>query len=188
MNNQYSEIISNWTDENLIRLVEIESEKYPELQVATAKHEISKRGLAVSDFTEFIAEQLGLIEIEKRNQPQTIANSVRATNYFIDIFCWYLLTGILYYIFGGILGRSSPFLVLISFFLYYISMESLLQQTVGKIITKTYVVNIDNTKPNLRTIFIRTLCRLIPLEPLTFVMSSNGLHDLLSKTTVIKKN
>jgi hypothetical protein len=50
-------------------------------------------------------------------------------------------------------------------------------------ITKTKVTNTDNDKkPSFAKIFIRTLCRLIPIDFLSYLFSSNGIHDKVSKT------
>ena len=53
--------------------------------------------------------------------------------------------------------------------------------------TKTRVVNIDNSEnPNFTRIFIRTISRLIPIDFLSYLFSSNGIHDILSKTELKK--
>ncbi|OIQ19411.1 MAG: hypothetical protein BM549_10735 [Lacinutrix sp. MedPE-SW] len=71
------------------------------------------------------------------------------------------------------------------YYLYYLIFEYTTGQTIGKIITKTKVVNIDNDlKPSFSTILLRTLCRLIPFEIISYLFSVNGLHDRLSKTTL----
>ena len=50
---------------------------------------------------------------------------------------------------------------------------------IGKIITRTKVVICLGEKPHFFTIFVRTLCRIIPLDPLTFVAKGYGWHDNL---------
>ncbi len=69
---------------------------------------------------------------------------------------------------------------------YYGLFETLSMRTPGKHLTNTLVVNRDGTRPDNNLIFIRTLCRLIPLEQITFLMRPMmGLHDGLSKTLVV---
>jgi uncharacterized RDD family membrane protein YckC len=69
---------------------------------------------------------------------------------------------------------------------YYIVLEGLTSRTLGKFITGTYVVTDEGLKPSFATILGRTLCRFIPFEALTFLLSSVGFHDRLSHTRVVK--
>jgi uncharacterized RDD family membrane protein YckC len=81
---------------------------------------------------------------------------------------------------------SKQFIYVTCIFLYYLLCESVWNQTLGKKITKTKVVNLNNLKPNFMQIIIRSLSRLIPFYPITFLgMSSRGLHDIFSKTKVV---
>jgi uncharacterized RDD family membrane protein YckC len=72
------------------------------------------------------------------------------------------------------------------FWAYYFILESRNGKTVGKMITGTKVVTVTGEQPDRRTIAIRTLCRIIPFEFLSYLFSRNGWHDTLSKTVVIK--
>jgi uncharacterized RDD family membrane protein YckC len=69
---------------------------------------------------------------------------------------------------------------------YYGLFETVSMRTFGKYITNTMVVNRDGTSPDSMRIFLRTLCRLIPLEAISFLgRPPIGLHDNLSKTLVV---
>lgn len=69
---------------------------------------------------------------------------------------------------------------------YFGLFETLSMRTAGKYVTNTMVVNRDGSRPDSMRIFIRTLCRLIPLEFISFFGSRPiGLHDGLSKTLVV---
>lgn len=70
-------------------------------------------------------------------------------------------------------------------FLYYFILEYTFKTTIGKLYTGTKVVSQDGTVTH--TIFIRTLCRLIPFEPFSFLFGIQGWHDRFSKTIVIDK-
>ncbi len=71
--------------------------------------------------------------------------------------------------------------------IYFISFEALTGRTLAKYITGTKVVNENGEKPDFGTICIRSLCRFIPFNAITFLGSENsGLHDRLSKTMVVK--
>ncbi len=69
-------------------------------------------------------------------------------------------------------------------FLYYLIMESTRGQTIGKMITRTIVVNRYDEPPSWGEIALRTLCRMIPLEALSFLPNGIGWHDRLSHTYV----
>jgi uncharacterized RDD family membrane protein YckC len=69
--------------------------------------------------------------------------------------------------------------------LYYTVLESTTGKTVGKMITGTRVLNDDNTPPSTGTILKRSLCRIIPLEPLSFLGGNNGWHDSITYTQVV---
>ena len=73
-----------------------------------------------------------------------------------------------------------------SYIAYYVFMETKYQKTIGKFITKTKVVNKNGTKPEVGDILRRTFCRLIPFDRISFLFTSNGFHDRLSDTTIIK--
>lgn len=77
--------------------------------------------------------------------------------------------------------------LLVLFFLYNFIFELLFGQTLGKFITGTKVVDYDQKKPTFQALLIRNLCRLIPFDALSFLISENGWHDSISKTTVINK-
>ncbi|MCD6010179.1 MAG: hypothetical protein K0Q79_41 [Flavipsychrobacter sp.] len=82
------------------------------------------------------------------------------------------------------------FLQLLSFInllVYYFLFEGLTHgYTIGKLITGTRAVKENITPITWGDAFIRTLCRMIPFDPIT-AMAGFPLHDRLSKTYVIKK-
>jgi len=72
--------------------------------------------------------------------------------------------------------------------LYYNICEVFTARTVGKLFTQTIVVDENGEKPNHETILIRSLCRLIPFNALSFLgISGRGWHDTISKTYVVNK-
>jgi uncharacterized RDD family membrane protein YckC len=69
---------------------------------------------------------------------------------------------------------------------FYGLFETLTARTPGKYITATKVIMRDGTKPDQGTIFLRTICRLIPFEAISFLgRYTIGWHDGLSKTLVV---
>jgi len=73
--------------------------------------------------------------------------------------------------------------------IYYNLFEIFTSRTLGKFITKTIVVDENGNKPEYQTIMIRSLCRLIPFDALSFLgATSRGWHDSISRTYVVQKN
>ncbi|MGD9995180.1 MAG: RDD family protein [Salinivirgaceae bacterium] len=115
----------------------------------------------------------------------------RFVKFFVDSF----LIGVLTMLCGGwiieFINVSFFRIILVVyyfvFFLYYFLSETLSNRTVGKKITGTMVKISSNKK--VKMVFLRTICRLIPFEPLSILFDENDemWHDKLSKTTVIIK-
>jgi uncharacterized RDD family membrane protein YckC len=69
---------------------------------------------------------------------------------------------------------------------YYVVFEALLGKTIGKMVTKTKVVNMEGGKPSFLQIVVRSLVRFIPFEPFSFLgADATGWHDTMSDTRVI---
>ena len=83
---------------------------------------------------------------------------------------------------------ESFFFGLVILFFYYSITEMYFSRTFAKYFTKTLVVKNDGSKPNMKSIIIRTVSRLIPLEPFSFLRAERGWHDTLSVTYVVKKH
>lgn len=82
------------------------------------------------------------------------------------------------YIFGTIVGT-----------VYYTLFESITGRSIGKLITKTKVVNEEGGKPTFHALLIRSLCRFIPFEAFSFLgAETKGWHDTISNTRVIETN
>ena len=149
------------------------------------------------------------------------SNFKRFLTFVIDqvaVIVFYLLLGFLLGVILAILDEinriSNPnaiFLIvekipdlvywILSFFIYYVFSEALFTRTLGKFITGTAVRTEDDGKPSFSRILLRTLCRFIPWDPLSFIAISHltsvwilgerayllgiSLHDSLSKTKVV---
>lgn len=134
-----------------------------------------------------------------------VQGSKRFGNYVIDFIAQYLLlmavgfvTGIVYQLFGWDTfynwlvqaGKLEQYVLgAITAICYYTFFEAVFQRTPGKFITRTKVVMPDGTKPSFGTIVLRSLCRLIPLEFISFFGDhSRGVHDSLPGTYVVDVN
>ena len=129
----------------------------------------------------------------------------RFLNFIIDLFVVYVITigiGATVNIIGQLTDNyklsewvisltllENIFFGLVVLFFYYAIMEMYLSRTFGKYFTKTLVVKHNGSKPNIKSIIVRTLVRLIPIEAFTFLNdNARGWHDTLSVTYVVKKH
>ena len=121
-----------------------------------------------------------------------LANGLRRfANYLIDT----LMVYILFFVFITVLYRAGSvnenliginytiYLVMLG---YYTIMEFATGKTVGKMITGTRVITVEGSKPDLKTAFIRSLCRFIPFEAFSFLGSPcKGWHDTIAGSRVV---
>lgn len=134
---------------------------------------------------------------------KTAGISKRFVNYIIDSIAISILYLLILYVVGIIFIKTNPeilnfllndsqylnYLLFIFVMLgYYFLFESFTGRTIGKYITKTSVVDKEGGKPVVKIVFVRTICRLIPFELLSYLGEGKlGWHDTLSGTTTIDK-
>lgn len=144
---------------------------------------------------------------ENRHSKLTVLNAAsqaqRFSNYLLDqIFL--LIFGVLFgYFMGIILAIVAPNTLemlntdnkLISYLLgfivgiiYFTTFEFTTGRTPAKYITQTKVVDENGNAPTLGKILLRSVCRFIPFEPLSFLGTQPGWHDRFSKTSVVTVN
>ena len=117
--------------------------------------------------------------------------ALRFVNYLIDIIGFYVIMFIIVLLGAGIINPYNMgmlYLVAISVLIVYFTvMEGAAGgKTLGKYITKTRAVKEDGTAVSFKDAFLRTLCRLVPFEPLS-IFGGRLWHDKWTKTTVIKE-
>jgi uncharacterized RDD family membrane protein YckC len=118
---------------------------------------------------------------------------LRFANYLIDKIGFVLVVILHAFILDGLLHlipeNGSPLLGLYSLFLYFgyhFVFEYYFGKTPGKFITNTVVVDVDGKKPNVMSLVIRNLSRLIPFDNLSFLFGKDGWHDNISGTQVMQ--
>lgn len=114
-----------------------------------------------------------------------INKGTRIINFIIDL----TIIIIVFSISNAIFNVSTSYVVLYSIYLvYYFIFESYNGQTIGKMITKTVVVDMNHLKPTMGRIALRTILRLNPFDGLSYLFGQEqGGHDLLSKTRLQSK-
>lgn len=126
----------------------------------------------------------------------------RFVNYLIDTIAMYifsygagLIFGVLIYAAGG-MDSSGDFkagatffllIIMLCFFVVYYTFSEGVSggRSLGKLVTGTKVVKIDDSEITWKDAFIRSLCRLVPFEPLS-ILGGTPWHDSWTDTKVIK--
>ncbi|SMC32388.1 RDD family protein [Moheibacter sediminis] len=120
------------------------------------------------------------------------SKGLRFTNFLID----YILFIVIYFVFrnyfsnllGLIYWGNGLIQLLIDWFFYFafMTMQEFLfkGRTIGKFITGTKAVTINGTEPHFGMYAIRSLCRMVPFELISF-LGETGWHDTWSKTRVV---
>ncbi len=71
---------------------------------------------------------------------------------------------------------------------YYFFWEALTHRTPGKLVCQTRVMGLDGEDPTVLAILLRTLVRLVPFEPVSFLGSQpGGWHDRWTRTCVVRR-
>ncbi len=192
MENSFTDIMSKRTDEELINVVTVDRDGYQPTVIEAAEKEIEKRNIDVKRIDELRAVSSKLADEQKQIENNQVSSLIRFLHFVIDTFAWLIVASIIGRLLTPLLTGTNEnilayFILAVSFFSYYIFMESTYQKTIGKIITKTKVITTDGKKPNTADIVRRTICRLIPFDRVSYFFSSNGFHDKLSDTSVVKE-
>jgi len=206
MNTDFEDIMSNRTDEELIKIVTVDKDDYQPLAVVAAEEEIKKRNLDTARIEETENELTVQIEVQSQLDNKMVSSSTRFLHFIIDrIICLIIASGVSvvlsplvvllsFLLFPTaenegielLLGFLYLLLIIVCHFFYCYIMEVRYQKTVAKFITKTKVVTSDGNIPGKGHILQRTFCRLIPFDAVSFLFTKNGLHDRFSDTRVIK--
>tara|TARA_R110001583_G_scaffold187759_1_gene349247 strand:+ start:58 stop:654 length:597 start_codon:yes stop_codon:yes gene_type:complete len=194
MENEFKQVMSERTDEELIKIVTAERDSYNQIAIEAAESEIKNRNLDLNKFEEIVEKSAIEKETKDKVDSNVVGSGIRFVNFLIDIIVWFILAFIISFVIGlfvqptdrGLITLFGYFLLFGTFIGYYAIMEIKFQKTVGKFITKTKVVKINGEKPENVEIITRTFCRLIPFDRISFLFVKNGFHDSLSKTKVVK--
>ncbi len=137
-------------------------------------------------------------------QPASVGR--RFVNYIVDMLVFYLFFFAVVFILGiiveitsgsandlGIFLDSLPGTIVSSLFavalmlLIYTAIEGLSGgRSLGKLITGTVAIREDGSPITWKDAFMRSLCRVIPFEPLTG-FGGHPWHDTMTKTVVVRK-
>jgi uncharacterized RDD family membrane protein YckC len=189
MNTDFKEVMSKRTDEDLIKIVTVDRGRYQALAVEAAEEEIKKRKIDTTKIEQVKVDLTAKIEKQKELNANKVSALTRFIHFIVDTIVWLIIAAILTFPLNAKDDLQMLFgylLLFISFMGYYTFMETKYQNTIGKFMTKTKVVNKNGSKPEVGDIVRRTFYRLIPFDRISFLFSPNGFHDRLSDTTIIK--
>tara|TARA_R110002051_G_scaffold251672_1_gene311046 strand:- start:4527 stop:5108 length:582 start_codon:yes stop_codon:yes gene_type:complete len=189
MENEFAKVMSERTDEELIKIVTVERKGYNPIAIEAADAEVERRNINTSEF-EKIKEKATIEKKQKQKVDSNVVSSgIRFLNFIIDFIIWLIIAAIFTFPLSANDGNQMllGYVIMFATFIgYYAILEIKFQKTVGKFITKTKVVTLNGEKPENGEIISRTFCRLIPFDQLSFLFMKNGIHDNLSKTKVVK--
>ena len=125
-----------------------------------------------------------------------VGSGRRFAEYLIDYFVIYVLA-VIFYMFNPEtidIPGSSYIVSFVLLIIYYFIMEAACGKTLGKIVLGLKVVDAQGNKPSVGRILLRSVCRCIPFDALSFLFGnwkndgslSGNWHDSLSKTYVVR--
>ncbi|MFK8046644.1 MAG: RDD family protein [Crocinitomicaceae bacterium] len=196
MDNDFAKVMSERSNEELIKIVSEEKDSYQPAALEAAKHEIENRNIDAKQLLEIKKSIVQENLIQEKLNSKKVSVVLRLVNCLVDSVIILILSAALLKVSGlAIVFYNERQAILYSyalyfsvFLIYYVMMESTSQKTVGKYITKTKVISDSGRKANFGEILGRTIYRLIPFDALSYIFVNNGIHDYLSKTTVVKSN
>jgi uncharacterized RDD family membrane protein YckC len=132
---------------------------------------------------------------------RTVKAGPRFGHFFIDVIAFQILIALFEYVMslaqlatgdsnpiGLTIALISSLSLLLFYPIMYLVCESLWQQTPGKFLTQTIVIDEYGNKPKLSSLVLRSLIRLVPFEAFSCLDdNSYGWHDKWSDTYVVKK-
>lgn len=196
MENEFTKVMSERTDKELIKIVTVKRESYNPTAIEAADAEIEKRNIDTSEFEKIRKQATAEKNQKEKVDSNVVGSGIRFVNFLIDFIAWFVLAFFISIVIGlfvqstgqGIISLIGYILIFGTFIAYYAIMEIKFQKTIGKFVTKTKVVKVNGEKPTDADIITRTFCRLIPFDRLSFLFVKNGIHDSLSKTKVVRDN
>lgn len=191
----YLSQLKKCSDKELVKIVTVEVHKYEPEAVQVAEDELSRRKISKLQMANLVKAVAQDNDAVKEIQDYVSSSGVRFVNFIIDFIVFLLLVLTASLTLDSVFMTSNNDLLmaigygmtLFIFLAYYGLSEFFFQKTVGKYVTKTIVVTEQGDKPDGKTILIRSVCRLIPFDRLSYLVTKNGFHDRFSNTRVVKE-
>jgi uncharacterized RDD family membrane protein YckC len=142
------------------------------------------------------------IELELELNKEPASKGQRFVNYIIDfimylvfLFAFLILAAIIWQLIKEFADKNSKAfntmfdISILSLYAPFYAFSEWVShgRSVGKFITKTKAIRLDGNKFSLKDALLRSLIRLIPIEPFTAFSDRGPWHDRWTKTRVVKK-
>ena len=195
MEQNFTNIMANHSDEELVKITTSEREDYKPEAIKAAEEELELRYIEQARLKSIKKEVAASSGIEKKIESNLVSSWLRFIHFIVDFIAYTFVLFTISFIIDLFVpsNKESTLLTLLAFIVvlgtylgYYVVMEYYYQKTLGKFFTKTMVISEGGTKPSFNDIFIRSACRLIPIDHFSYFFIRNGLHDRLSNTRVVK--
>jgi len=131
-------------------------------------------------------------EDEEKQSPKRPRRQRAGEHYLVDArprarFTNYALDSAVSAMVIGAMGTADGSFVAsyLVYFAYYCGFEAFTGKSPAKWLTRTRVITNRGTRPTLGVVFKRTLVRMIPFEPLSYLGRGRGWHDRWTETRVV---
>lgn len=143
----------------------------------------------------------GQQEVTLLRPVRLVDGGVRFAHFIIDGIFFQILWRLLGYVAGYIalvtkanmfttltLGFTATIISMLCYPIFYFLVEHYWQRTPAKWLTKTIVIDEYGNKPDIRSLLLRSLVRIVPFESFSFLGNdARGWHDRWSNTYVVKE-
>jgi hypothetical protein len=89
MNTDFKNVMSKRTDEELIKIVTVDRNKYQPLAIETAEEEIKNRNIDTSKIEEVKAELTTKVEEQKEFDSKKVSGLTRFIHFIVDSIVWF---------------------------------------------------------------------------------------------------
>lgn len=185
--NQFLEVMRKHSDDELLEILNVKRSDYAPDAIAAVEEVLKERGVSyekVSDEIIYAGDRILTIEKIKVDNTRRLLGHIIDTAFVIFIATMILTLATLY---GSTIDNLGIDLAYYAFyFLYFFVAESLISngKTIGKWLLRMRVVNEKGECPAMSKMRLRTLCRFIPFDALSFLWGGNW-HDSISGTYVV---
>lgn len=186
--NQFLEVMRKHSNDELLEILNVKRKEYVADAIAAVEEVLQERGVSYEKKPDeiFIAENK-ILTVENLRA----GNGKRLLGHIIDVaFIMFITIMILKFATIAesvtISNLEIDLTYFAFYFLYFLGMESN-GKTIGKKLLRMSVTNNKGESPSMLKIGLRTLCRFIPFDILSFLWGGNW-HDNISGTYVVSDN
>lgn len=185
--NQFLEIMREHSDDKLLEILNVKRKEYVVDAIAAVEEVLQERGVSYEKKPddEFEGDN-NILTVEKIKS----SSGKRLLGHIIDV-AFVMVVTILALKFATITENTSISNLEINltyfafYFLYFFETETISNgKTIGKKLLRMSVINNKGENPSMSKIGLRTLCRFIPFDELSFLWGGNW-HDYISGTYVV---